>query len=617
VSDSSGAKMKNSYGSKSLCTSVRLTLTAIAVSHFSISAFADESLELITVTANRSPSANVLAPTTVITRADIDRLQITNLPSLLSRQPGIDLTVNGGIGKTSSIFMRGTNSDHVLILVDGVKWHSATLGSTSIQDFPVEQIERIEIVRGPRSGLYGAEALGGVIQIFTRQGQQGFTPYVKASYGTHDSKQVSAGVSGGTDATSYNLNVNHQSTEGIDAQTDKNPDKDDYRNNSLSANLKHQLTDSFSLGINFLRVDARNEYDGFATTDDYYTDSIQQTMGANIAWDVSDNWQMSAQIAESRDKSQSFTNHNSSSVFNTRYRFASIINRIAIADKHTLNLGFDYGEDTVESTTDYAENSRDNKAVFASWQAQFDKQSWLLSTRYDDNEAFGSHNTGSVEWGVWLQDNVQFSLNYGTAFKEPTFNDLYWPVTAFFQGNSDLQPEKSNSFAMNIRGYQSWGSWGVHAYNTSIRNLIVYQSAQAQNVNVDRASISGIEFEADASLAGWDIAFNATIIDPEDEATGNVLPRRAKRLANLHVDKHWGNWSAGASWKVSSYRYDDAANTTRLSGFGVADFRVGYQFDKDWLVQVSVSNVFDKEYQTVSNYNSLDTVGMLTLSYTP
>ena len=609
--------MKNSYRVTPLRLAISLTVTTITVSSLSMSVLAEESLEPITVTANRAPSSNVLVANTVITRADIERLQITDLPNLLARQSGIDLAVTGGIGKTSSIFMRGTNSDHVLILVDGVKWHSATLGTPSIQDFPVEQIERIEIVRGPRSGLYGAEALGGVIQIFTRQGQQELKPYIKASYGTHDSKQIAAGVSGGNNATTYNLSLNHQSTEGIDAKTDSNPDKDGYRNNSLSARLQHHLTRSLSLGFNFLRADARNEYDGFVAGNDYYADSIQQTMGADIAWNVSDNWQINTQIAESRDKSQNFTNSISSGVFNTRYRFASIINSIKIADKHTLNVGVDYGDDTVESTTDYAENSRNNKAIFTSWQGQVDKHSWLLSVRHDNNEAFGSHNTGSAEWGVWLQDNVQFSLNYGTAFKEPTFNDLYWPVGFFFQGNPDLQPEKSNSFSMNIKGYQSWGSWGLHTYKTSIRNLIVYQFSQSQNVNVDRASISGIEFEANTSLAGWDITFNATALDPEDEITGNILPRRAKRLANLHIDKYWGAWSAGTSWKISSYRYDNASNTTRLGGFGVVDLRAGYQLDKNWLVQMSVSNLFDKDYQTVKNYNSLDRMGMITLSYTP
>jgi len=243
-----GDKMKQLHGHFALSTSTRLLLSSIAAITLSTSIQADEALENITVTANRMPSVNVLAPNTVITRADIERLQITDLANLLSRQPGIDLAVSGGLGKATSIIMRGTNSDNVLVLVDGVKWHSATAGGPSIQDFPVEQIERVEIVRGSRSGLYGSEAIGGVIQIFTRQGQQGVTPYARIGYGTHNSKQAAAGVSGGNAQTSYNLSFNHQSTDGINARQEKNPDRDGYRNNSISAKVQHQVNDTFSLG---------------------------------------------------------------------------------------------------------------------------------------------------------------------------------------------------------------------------------------------------------------------------------------------------------------------------------------------------------------------------------
>ena len=147
--------MKHSQRLLALRVPARLTLAAIAAATLSSPTFAEEEVDLdtLTVTTNRMPSENLLAPTTVITRADIERLQINDLPTLLSRQPGIDLTSKGGWGKDTSLYIRGTSSRHVLILVDGVKWQSATLGETNIQDFPVEQIERIEIVRGPRSGL--------------------------------------------------------------------------------------------------------------------------------------------------------------------------------------------------------------------------------------------------------------------------------------------------------------------------------------------------------------------------------------------------------------------------------------------------------------------------------
>ncbi|HDY85783.1 MAG TPA: cobalamin receptor, partial [Methylophaga sp.] len=276
--------MKQLHGHFALRTSARLLLSSIAALSFSTLIHAEQTLDNITVTANRMPSANVLAPNTVITRDDIDRLQINDLGTLLSRQTGIDMTNNGGIGKATSISIRGSNSSHVLVLVDGVKWHSATTGGPSIQDFPVEQIERIEVVRGPRSGIYGSEAIGGVIQIFTRKGKAGdIKPYAKLAYGSHNSKQAAVGVSGGDAKTTYNLSFNHQSTDGINVKDSptQDPDKDGYRNNSVSAKINHQLTNNFVIGANLLRSEGFNEYD--SKFDFMKADSIQQIIGTNAA----------------------------------------------------------------------------------------------------------------------------------------------------------------------------------------------------------------------------------------------------------------------------------------------------------------------------------------------
>jgi len=620
VSDSSGVKMKQSYEPKALRTSVRLTLAAIAVSSFHISTFASEQLEVVTVTANRMPSLNVLAPTTVVTRDEIERLQINDLPTLLSRQSGIDVTMSGGIGKSSRIFIRGTNSDHILVLVDGVKWHSATLGSTSIQDFPVEQIERIEIVRGPRSGLYGAEAIGGVIQIFTREGQQGIDPYAKVSYGTHNSKKVATGVSGGNGDTSYNLSFNHQSTDGINAKTDKNPDDDGYRNNSVSAKLQHRLNESVAIGFNFIRAEGLNEFDGFNASNDYFGESVQQVLGADIAWNVTNDWLLDFQLAESRDQSESFTNSTSSSVFNTQHRFTSLINTFDINPEHRLNVGLDYETDQVDSSSVFTKTSRDNKAGFISWQGQSGKQNWLLSTRHDNNEAFGSYNTGVADWGYWLQDGLQITASLGTAFKAPTFNDLYFPFTDFgygftFEGNPNLKPEKSRNYGLGLNVDSNFGTWSVQLYKSNVRDLI--SSTGSTMVNIAEAKIKGIEFDFITEISGWAVALNATVLKSEDEATGKILRRRAQRLANIHADKQWGNWSAGASWKLSGHRFEDTSNAIRLDGYGLLDLRAAYQIDSAWSLQASVSNVLNKDYQTVNNFNSLKRTAMLTLSYTP
>ena len=616
--------MKHPLGHNALRTSARLTLAAIAVTSFSLPAFADdeENLETMTVTTNRMPSENLLAPTTVITRADIERLQINDLPTLLSRQPGIDLTSKGGWGKDTNLYIRGTSSRHVLILVDGVKWQSATLGETNIQDFPVEQIERIEIVRGPRSGLYGSEAIGGVIQIFTRKGQQGFNPYAKVGYGTHDTKQAAVGVNGGDEDTTYNLSFNHQSTDGINAREEKNPDDDGYRNNSFSAKVKHQVNEAISVGANFFRSESKNEFDGPSASGKYTGDAVQQVIGSHASFQVNDSWLVSTQMSESRDQAENFTNSSSTSEIDTRHRFANITNTINLNSDNVLNVGLDYDHDHIDSTKDYLETSRDNKAGFISWVGNGDRSSWLLSGRHDDNEAFGTYNTGTAEWGYWLEDNLQIVANYGTAFKAPSFNDLYWPSGPYGIGNPSLLPEESTSWGVSFNGNASNFDWGLHFYKTKIENLIEWAPIPGGGgvwtpSNVSKAEIKGVEFEFSTTVLGADVAANASFLNPEDEETGNVLTRRAQRYANLHVDKNWGLWSAGASWKLSGHRYDDAANDTRLGGYGLVDIRMAYQLDSDWSLQANVSNLFDKEYQTADTYNSLDRIGMLSIVYQP
>ncbi|PCJ32846.1 MAG: cobalamin receptor [Gammaproteobacteria bacterium] len=612
--------MKHSQGNSALRTSIPFTLTAIAASMISFSSIAAaEQLDTVTVTANRMASDNVLAATTVITRDDIERLQITDLSSLLSRQVGIDFTTNGGIGKTSSLFIRGTSSDHVLFLVDGVKWYSATSGGSAIQHFPVEQIERIEIVRGSRSGLYGSEAIGGVIQIFTRKGQQGMTPYAKVAYGTHASKQVAAGISGGNDTTKYNFSVNHQSTDGIDLGRDLNKDNDGYENTSFSANVEHDFTKNVTVGINITRAESDNEYDDFGTTNIMEGEATQQILGSHLSWNVNDIWTLSAQINESRDQSESFKNSSSDGIYNTRRRSMSVINTLSLNDSHIVNLGWDYENDHIASNATYAETSRDNKAVFISLQSQLDKASWLLSGRHDNNEAFGTHNTGTAEWGYQLHDNLQITANYGTAFKAPSFNSLYYPGGS---GNPLVKPEESKSWGFGFNGVESNFDWAFNFYNTKIINLIEWAPISPGSwtyvpSNVASAEIKGVEFEINTTLFGADISADASFLSPEDSSNGTTLQRRAKRLANLHIDKQWNAWSAGASWKLRGQSFNKKNNIDPLGGFSIVDLRTAYKVNQDWLVQASINNLFDKEYQTVKGYNSLDRTAMLTLSYSP
>ncbi|MCC5797271.1 MAG: TonB-dependent receptor [Methylophaga sp.] len=596
---------------------LRTTLIAGVVASV-LSPVQADSLNTITVTANRMPTGDVLAASTIITRDQIDQWQINDLPTLLTRAPGVDVTMTGGLGQQSSIFMRGTNSGHVLILVDGVKWYSATTGSAAIQDFPVSHIERIEIIRGPRSGLYGAEAIGGVINIITRQGSDEIKPYAESGYGSHDTRKASIGVNGSHGSTRFNLGVSVLESNGIDALKTADPDKDGYRNKSVSANLSHQFTAQWQGGVRFLRAEARNYFDeAFSPGANPFNNNTQQIIGADTSYALTERWTVNFDIAESRDRSETFENRAAVRELNTRHRQFSLINTFALADTQRLNIGFDYAHDKVTGSTDYDEDSRDNKAIFVSWQGSHQRHGWLLSLRHDDNEAFGEHTTGTAEWGYSLTESLQFVSSYGTAFKAPTFNDLYFPGFS----NPDLNPEKSRSIAFGFRGTHDFAQWSVDLYETTIRDLIVFQAIPE---NVSRARIRGIEFDIRGDVKDWYWSLNASYIEPQDRDDRKRLIRRARQLMNATLDRQFGDWSAGASWHVRGNSNDRFFNTdtfttddVRLAGHGLVDLRFAYQISPEWTARLTAHNVFDKKYERVKNYNSLDRTVMFTVQYQP
>ncbi len=620
-------KMKDTEKNTSLIP-IHFCLISILIAVYALPVSAHDPFTAMTVTANRASVSDSLAPATVITRADIERLQINDLPTLLSKQPGIDLVQYGGSGKLSSIFIRGTNSNHVLVLVDGVKWHAASAGSPSFQHFPVAQIERIEIVRGSRSALYGAEAVGGVIHIFTRQGRQGLHPYTSVAYGTHDSKRATIGVSGGNALTSYNISVNHQKTKGISARDKNNPDRDGYRNNSISATIKHQLN-NLTLNGRFLRAEGFNEFDSVTFTGgsapSFTDDSVQQVISTQADLLINDAWSAELLLGESRDQQKYFVDRKMTGMSNTHHRFANITNRFVIASNQTINIGLDYTIDDIDSRTKYRKKSRNNKAAFVSWQASINKHSWLLSARHDKNEAFGTYNTAISEWGYWLSDTTQITANVATAFKAPSFNELYWPRDNWPSrkdgkawSSIKIKPEESKQYQLGLKGSNQGVNWEITMYRNKIKNLISGWPPE----NINKATIKGMELTLATMIQGWDIVMNTSFLQPKNDKTGKILTRRTQRLANLNIDKTLGQWSIGSSWKLRDHSFNQANEEDKLGGYGLLDLRASYQVHRDWLVKMSVNNALNKDYATArswngGDYNSLGRIAVLALSYQP
>lgn len=588
-------------------------------------------LDRLVVTASRIAQARgrALAPVEVIDRAQIERRQVVSLPELLRGEAGVSMVNNGGTGKSSSLFLRGTESDHVVVLVDGLKVGSATNGGAAWQDIPLEQIERIEIVRGPFSSLYGSEAIGGVVQIFTRRPAGRFAPSASAAIGSDATRRYGAGIAGRSQAQGgpggwYAVNVAHEETAGINAYLNSasryyDADRDGYANDSLSVQGGYRFNERWDADLRALRARSRNEYDGSAND---MAKGVQQVVGGRLRYAASDALDLSASLGETADLSDAYLRGAYSSTFDTHRKLGSLQADLA-AGPGTLSLGYDWQRDDVDASDAYDVERRINRGAFAQWQQRVAAHSLQASVRRDDNSQFGGKTTGSVLWGWDLNRHLRLGASFGTAFKAPTFNELYYPD----YGNPALRPETSRSVELSLRGDYAWGAWTLNAYQTRVDDLIAYDPALTdaahpfgQPNNIDRARIRGAEAGYDTALAGWTLRTRLTWLDPRADGAvnhGNWLPRRARHSGRIDADRRFGAFNAGASVFGAGARYDNLGNSARLGGYGLVDLRVGYAFGRDWRVALAASNVFDRRYQTAAYYAQPGRSYLLTLRYRP
>jgi vitamin B12 transporter len=604
----------------------RALLVALAL--VSAAALADgqtTTLEQIVVTATRTAQTEdaTLAPVTVITREQIERLQPSSLQDLLNVTPGMAISNNGGPGKQSSVFLRGSDGDQVLVLVDGIRIGSASAGRTAIQDIPVDQIQRIEIVRGPFSSLYGSEAIGGVIQIFLRHAPGMFVPNASVGFGSNSHVKGAAGFSAAGDKGWIAVQASHQRTDGINSCRvgaaeafagcfADQPDRDGFRDDALSVHGAYEFNDRWSADGLAFRSQGHNEYDGaFSDSDDYST----QVLGGQLHFLPSERVKLSLRAGSSTDFDKDFLGGVYVDNFDTRRTLGSLQADIA-AGGGLLTLGYDWVREHLASNTLYVESARIDRGVFAQWQRDFAAQSLQANLRRDENSQFGGKTTGSLLWGWNVANNVRVTASYGTAFRAPTFNDLYYPGF----GNPRLRPESSRNLELGLRGTPAWGHWQISVYRNDIQDMITFDAAVGLPGNVDRARIFGIEGVVDGTVAGWNLRATATLLRARNDVRGgfnfgNELPRRPGRSARFDADRSFGHFSIGASWYLADRRYDDIANLHPLGGYALVNLRAGWQIDPTWKLQLALDNAFGKDYETAWYYNQPGRNFMLTLRY--
>lgn len=571
----------------------------------------DEALKLpdTLISANRQVEArnDSSAANTVFTREDIDRLQPGSVTDLLQRVPGVQVAQAGGRGSLPGIYIRGTQSAQSLVLVDGQRIGSSTSGDSNLQHLNIDQIERVEVLRGSRSVIYGSDAIGGVIQIFTRRGtEQSLQPRLHLGFGSHQTWERSLGLAGGDEKTRFNLGASLDDTAGLDRTHESYPsdsDHDAYRNKSISLSLSHALTDDIEVGANLLDNRGKSEFDNpFGRFDTSTFASVQQqpysdfnvsSVSSYVDARVNDAWKTRVEFGHTENREKTLDKlSDERTVFNTYRDSVNWQNDLTLDARNSLILGGDWYEDRINSSTAFEENSRWNRAAFIQHRYQADSFSTELGLRHDDNQQFGGQNTWSGTFTLPLNPDNDLLLSYSEGFRAPTFNDLYYPDFS----NPALKPETSKSYELQWRSQLSDSSrLEASIYRTDLEDAIIFGS-NSRPENVASARINGFEAALKQELFGWQSNLGVAIIDPRDRDTGHTLARRARRTMSWDLDRQFDRLSLGASWQAVSSSYDDKDNTQSLGGYGLIGLRSSWTLNREITLDLKVDNLLDKGY---------------------
>ncbi len=590
-------------------------LTSLALAMAASCAHAEPSAGTVLVTATRSPQAlaDVISDSITISAEQIAESGAGSIIDLLQRQRGIEIARTGGGGTNATVFIRGANSNQNLVLVDGVRIGSSTTGAANWSAIPLTAIDHIEIVYGPLSSLYGADAIGGVIQIFTKKGKgaPAFTAF--AGYGTDNTREGDVSLSGATDgehSISYAISAGKEKSDGFSATRPTigkayNADKDGYDRENAAAQFSVRLAEGHEIGALLLQSKLKSQYDNGAAAFDVRSNAKLENAAIYSKNQILPVWQSLVQYSQTKDEGATYSSALASgySQINTKQTNFTWQNDVQIG-ADVLQLLYDHRKEEVE-TNGFKLNDpqRTTNSLAASYNARRGDNLFNASVRRDKS-LYGSKNTGSLGYGYNFTQALRATASYGTSFRAPTYNELYYPG----YGNSNNKPELGKNAEIGLHYDSGTTALNASYYHNRLTDLLVnttpcpfsgVQGSCAYNVN--HALLEGLTLGASQQLGRFNLAANVDLQDPKDETSGKRLARRAKKHGNLLADYSVGAWKAGVELSLSGDRYD-AANLNHLPGYGLVNLYATYHFNRDWSALVRWNNIGDKQYDLARNY---------------
>lgn len=615
-------------------------LTALSVTAFSGWAQDSNSDDTLMVTASRfqQPVNTVLAPTDIITRQDIDKWQAKSLNDVMRRLPGVDIAQYGGMGQASSMFIRGTNPSHVLVLIDGVP--VARTGISNTADFnqiPISLVQRVEYIRGPRSAVYGSGAIGGVINVITHSDEE--KSQITAGMGSKGYQQYDGTLRHRFGNTMATIAGSYDSTKGFNAQPNStysgDNDRDGSRNKTFWGSVEHKFNEEFDGFFRGHSYTNNNDYDlGSPPFSPSYSANEEQLY--NQGYDAGLRFNSGIYSSQLIASYQKVKDYNYSSEYG-RYNDGTTLDNMSqrnlqwgnnfVVGNGSISAGVDWQQQRLTSSDTVLSDTykRDNTGVYLSGQQQYGDVTLEASGREDHDEQFGWHGTWQTAAGWEFVEGYRATVSYGTGFLAPSLGQQFGSTRFGIDSNPNLKPEESKQWEAGLEGLTGPLDWRLSAYRYEIQNLITYYSDPVTYAgsydNIDSATIKGVEWTGSIDTGIFTHKVTLQYMDPRNDQNDEVLARRAKRQAKYQLDWTMFNVDMDVAWQYYGKRYDNntsaySSTQTILPSYRTVDVSASYPVTSQLTVRGRIANLFDKDYETVYGYQTPGREYYLTGSYT-
>lgn len=577
-------------------------------------------LDNVVVTASRTPQIleEAMGDISVVGREELQRAGGDSVAQILSRQPGVQITTNGGPQTATGVMLRGANTSQTLVLIDGMRINSSVQAGVNWNAIDPAAIERIEILRGAASSLYGSDAIGGVVNIITRKGEQDrpLSAWADFGIGTHSTVKSGTGFSGASAGWDYSISASMTESDGHSATTPDvafghNPDADGYSQHTMTGSLGYRWAPGQHLGLSFYNSYINGDIDAGAGDARAFTQTRQQAYSLTSTNDITAKWQSVLSVGLSKETLNTPIYDSKYSSLQRRYNWQ---NNVQLTDDQKVSAYVERIEERPLHSADIEVNRRDTNALGAIYNGSFGRHHVQASLRNDNISAYGNEVTGALGYDLEITDAWTIGVAGNTGFRAPTFSDLYWPAEPWGGGgNPDLKPEKSRNIEAHAHYQKDNLSFGATIYQNKIRNLIGLDE-NFRSINVDDATIRGATLTASYEWDDTTLRGTADFMRPRDNETGKRLARRAEQQYTVSAEHRFDALRAGAEYQFVGHRYEDAANENRMGGYSLLNLTAAYDFSPNASVQIRWNNVLDKDYTNAYGYKTMGSNVFVNLS---